>query len=347
MGRATSAAGRLALALAALSLFVLAILLLKNGASSIQPFVRGFLQVDGPVSALGFGWLLSYVALSGSPVAATAIGLLGGGLLTNIEAFFMIGGSRFGAAMVVLLIGFIYQLRGHARHTSLMTGVLALMVTITIYLPALALGYFVFSSGALDGIQVGTPPQVADVIDLTFGRVADAALQALGGVPTFLLGLATVAGALSLFDRAVPDFDPRSGRVPRMAGRIYRPSVMFAFGMAVTALTLSVSVSISLLVPLSAKGYVRRENLIPYIMGANITTFIDTLLAAIVAGAGFTVVLAEMAAVFVVSLVVIGLFYTPYEERLMSLTNTIVSSTRSLLVFLVVLVLCPLLLLVL
>jgi sodium-dependent phosphate cotransporter len=41
---------------------------------------------------------------------------------------------------------------------------------------------------------------------------------------------------------------------------------------------------------------VRRENVIPYIMGANITTFIDTLLAAVLLNnhEAVTVVLAEM-----------------------------------------------------
>ena len=52
-------------------------------------------------------------------------------------------------------------------------------------------------------------------------------------------------------------------------------------GALVTLLTLSVSVSLSVLVPLNHRGYVRRENVIPYIMGAGITTFVDTLLAAL------------------------------------------------------------------
>ena len=62
-----------------------------------------------------------------------------------------------------------------------------------------------------------------------------------------------------------------------LAGRVaYRPWFMFAVGLGVTVLTLSVSVSLSLLVPLAARGYIRRENVVPYILGANITTFVDT-----------------------------------------------------------------------
>ena len=63
-----------------------------------------------------------------------------------------------------------------------------------------------------------------------------------------------------------------------MARILYRPVVTFLLGALVTLLTMSVSLSLSILVPLSMRGYVRRENVIPYVMGANITTFIDTLI---------------------------------------------------------------------
>ena len=47
---------------------------------------------------------------------------------------------------------------------------------------------------------------------------------------------------------------------------------MFALGCLAALLTLSVSVALTLLVPLAAKGYVDRREAMPYIMGANITT---------------------------------------------------------------------------
>ena len=59
---------------------------------------------------------------------------------------------------------------------------------------------------------------------------------------------------------------------------------MFLLGCGVCMLTLSVSVALTVLVPLVAKGYLRRANTLPYIMGANITTLADTLVAAILLG---------------------------------------------------------------
>ena len=72
---------------------------------------------------------------------------------------------------------------------------------------------------------------------------------------------------------------------------------MFALGLAITAMTLSVSLSLTLLVPLSLKGYVKRDNIIPYVMGANIATWVDTLVAALLLenSRAFTIVFTEMA----------------------------------------------------
>ena len=56
---------------------------------------------------------------------------------------------------------------------------------------------------------------------------------------------------------------------------------MFALGCAVALVTMSVSVALTILVPLVAKNVVRREHVLPYIMGANITTLGDTMFVAL------------------------------------------------------------------
>ena len=118
---------------------------------------------------------------------------------------------------------------------------------------------------------------------------------------------------------------------------------MFLLGSVLTFLTLSVSLSLSLLVPLSARGYIRRENAIPYIMGANITTIVDTLLAAVVLGSGdaFTVVLVTMVSVTMVSLAVMLLFFRRYERWLLRLVEWSTESNRNLAVFVFSILLLP------
>ena len=124
---------------------------------------------------------------------------------------------------------------------------------------------------------------------------------------------------------------------------------MFILGAAITLISMSVSVSLSLLVPLSNRGFIRRENVIPYIMGANITTFIDTLVASLFMNnpASFTIVLVEMLSVAIVSLFILVLIYRPYERQILSLAGRVTSTRRNFSLFMLLLVGVPLVLLLL
>jgi hypothetical protein len=104
---------------------------------------------------------------------------------------------------------------------------------------------------------------------------------------------------------------------------------------------------LSILVPLSAKGFIKRENMLPYIMGANITTFIDTLFAALIMSgpAAFTIVLVEMVSVALISVIVLGLFYRLYERGVIALLDLIMTNNRTLAGFVGVMLVTPIVLL--
>lgn len=83
----------------------------------------------------------------------------------------------------------------------------------------------------------------------------------------------------------------------------------------------------------------RRENLIPYILGANITTFVDTLFASLLLEnpAGFTVVLCAVSAVTALSMPVVFVAYRPYESLVDGLARTVSRGRLRLVGFLLVL----------
>jgi Na+/phosphate symporter len=123
---------------------------------------------------------------------------------------------------------------------------------------------------------------------------------------------------------------------------------MFAVGAGVTVLTLSVSVSLSLLVPLAARGYIRRENVVPYILGANITTFIDTLFAGALVGHpdAVRVVALMMATVTALSLPVVFGFPYAFESMVDRWARHATRNGRSVAVFVAGLFLIPFILMV-
>ncbi len=327
----------------ALLLFILALQLLKSGAKALVPFVRDGLAVQNAANALGFGWLFAYAALSGSPVAATALTLFDAGAIDELGTFAMIAGSRLGAAFIVLAIGFMYTLRGHERQGSLAMGLLSFIITAAIYLPGLAVGYWLLQSGAFDRLRPSGEIGLVAGIDAIFDPLIALAESRLPHWLVFAIGFGVLWFSLNLIDKALPDMRLKEGAFSGMARLLYRPLVTFALGLAVTTLTMSVSVSLSVLVPLSARGYIRRENVIPYIMGANITTFVDTLVAALLLNnpRAFTVVLVEMVSVAVVSLIFLLLIYRPYERAVLRLVELIGSSRRNMTIFLAVILGVP------
>ena len=132
-----------------------------------------------------------------------------------------------------------------------------------------------------------------------------------------------------------------------MSRLIYRPWVMFILGAAITLISMSVSISLSILVPLSARGFVRRENVIPYIMGANITTFVDTLLAAILLNnpPAFIIVFVEMLSITVISMLILFTSYRPFQRAILRAVRWITLSNRNLAIFLGSIFLLPIILL--
>lgn len=333
-------------AIAGLALFILALELLKAAASELAPLLSQW-HVSGLRQSIGLGWLGAYVVLSGSPVAAIALTLYSSSVLNDVATLGMLTGSRLGASFIVLFVGFLYYLRGHRRVASVAIGVLAFVVTSTIYLPALALGVYILQNGWLDGIRFGTPTALDSAIDLLFDPIVD---WIQGIVPfwgVFVAGLAALLTAFKLFDAVLPEVDPEKSRFANLANAIYRPMVMFMIGALFTSMTLSVSVSLTLLVPLSTRGYIRRENVVPYIMGANITTFVDTLFAALLINTprAFTIVLVEVICVSFFSLLILLLVYRPYLHSMNRLLDAVLANRWSLMAFVAVLVIVPLLLL--
>lgn len=324
--------------------FVMALELLKRGAAGYGGQLVGLLRVGSPAAALGLGWLLAYVFLSGSPVAALAVTLFAAGTLDAPQTLLMITGSRLGASMVVLVTGVVYWLRGRHSRDGVAVGVLALLTTAAIYLPAMLLAYWLVVAGHIAVPDIGAAAPLASFLDPAVDLLAGAIAAHLPPWALLIAGVAVLLGAFALFDRALPDIHHESPAM-RRAGRLARsPLWMFLLGAAVTSVTLSVSVSVAALVPLAARGVVRRERAVPYIMGANITTFVDTLVAAlIVAGpAAFTIVLVEMVAVTFVSLAVLLLAYHRLERLLIHLQEGVMADWRAMALFVAALFCVPL-----
>jgi solute carrier family 34 (sodium-dependent phosphate cotransporter) len=328
--------------LVAIFLFVLAIQFMKSGAKALAPDLQGTFPVDNAVSTLGLGWIGACLVLSGSPVAAVALSLFAADVLDELQAFTMLSGSRLGASFIVLLVGFLYAMRSRNRRESTGMGVLALSLTAAVYLPGMVIGYAVLKSGVISGINWTASSDVQGVIDRLWGPLLQVASDYSPGWLLFPIGLGVILVSFKFLDRVLPQID--SDRAAR--GRLdwlKRPWPMFLLGCLAALLTLSVSVAITVMVPLAAKGYIDRREAMPYIMGANITTLADTLVAAMILGRpeGVQVVLAEAIGVSFVTLLFLAFLYGHLQRAIMRLDEWVVTSGRRMVGFVAVLFVAP------
>lgn len=337
---------KITLFIASLFLFVLAITLMKDGARGLAPHLKSTFSNNSTANSLGFGWFFAYIIMSGSPVAAASLTFFDAGVIDNLGAFAMITGSRLGASFIVLFIGFLYVLRGRDRSTSLSMGLVSLIVTATTYLPAFILGIFFLKAGWFDALQPGSGALLYSVIDFAIMPLAGMIAMLLPDWLVFFVGLGIILISFNLFDKCLPQMTLKSSQIGRMSRLVYRPIVMFLLGALVTMISMSVSLSLSILVPLSARGFVRRENVIPYIMGANITTFIDTLLAAMLLqnSAAFTIVFIEMLSILIISAAMLLSTYRFYHSAILKSVAWITASNRNLAIFMISILVMPILL---
>ena len=330
-----------------IGLFVTALGLMKAGAAALVPSLEGSVFTDNAWSALGLGWLGACVVLSGSPVAASSLTLLDGGAIDRVQSFAMLTGSRLGAAFVVLVVGGIYAVRHRGAtggpRAPLSIGILSLLMTMVAYLPGAFVGYLLLRNGTLDGLDIGTSPSLTSATDALFGWAVDLAKDLLPSWALFPVGLGVLLLGFSCFDRVLPAVGDGERGPPAWHDRTWP---MFLAGCGVCLLTLSVSVALTVLVPLVAKGYLRRANTLPYIAGANITTLADTLVAAILIGNqdAVRVVLAVTLAVSVWTVLVLATAYPTVRAALLGIARLVLVSRRRLAGFVGTLFLVPLLL---
>lgn len=327
----------------ALFLFVGSLQVMKMGAASLSILNNEGFLVGNAASTFGLGWVGALFVLSGSPVAASALTLVSAASITEFQGFTMLTGSRLGAAFVVLLVAVIYALRGGAgkRMAPVSTAVMALSATALIYIPGAAIGFALLNWGPFERTNIQFPSQFTDLIDFIYADIL-ALVENWPAAILFLGGLGILLLAFKLIDTVVPELSDETIESSRMSW-LKQKWPMFALGCLVALVAMSVSVALTVLVPLVAKGYVKREDILPYIIGANITTLGDTLLAAFLlhSPSAVRIVLASVFGTSVVSLILLAFFYPQVKSGVWRFQRQMVRSKQRLAAFTGALFLIP------
>lgn len=339
---------RIAYGALGLFMFLLAIMLLKDSTSLISSGLKTHLSsVSDPVSSLGLGWFLSYLMLSGSPVAALSLDLFRVGALKQASAFTMLVGSRLGAAFILILIGVVEYLRGKSDDLADSTSIafMTFIITYTVFVPGLFIGKYLLDLG-LGKLIIYSPGSLVVSMNSFFSVFTDRIIGFSGPFQSFIFSFVLLWAGLTVFDKAFKNLDPHRVKSSFINFAMRRKWFSFILGSLVTLVAASISLSLGLLVPLYNSGYLERRDLIPYIMGANITTFGDTLVVAVLLGSplAFNVVLAAAIGGLIVTIVYMW-HYKVYFSFIKFSVNYLLVRPKILVLFFAFLVLFPLVLL--
>jgi Na+/phosphate symporter len=221
------------------------------------------------------------------------------------------------------------------------TAVMALCTTAMIYIPAAIIGFSLLRWNTFHSMNIHFGGQFSDLIDVVYGGILER-VETWPAALVFLGGLGVLLVTFKLIDSVMPEMDSEAMSESRLAW-LRNKWPMFGLGCLVALVTMSVSVALTVLVPRVAKGYVKREDILPYVMGANITTLGDTMLAAFALNspAAVRIVLAEVIATSILSMILLAFFYPQIRRGIWRFQRMVVKSKPRLATFTAALFLVP------
>lgn len=332
-------------------LFLFAVQLLGTATEAAEPVIERILRriVVDDISALGLGWVASYGLTNGSVVAALSLSLLRSGLVSPSETYFMITGTRLGGTAIIVLVGamdYLQNRRNQSLSEGTSLGLLTFVITFSIYIPVTVFGAAILKRfhstmfEAAEGLRVS-------IRSLEYLEpVTDAVTRALGPSITLVVAIALLFGSLWFFDRLLERVHTETVR-KYVFRHFKRRWMAFGIGVTITALTTSVAFSLGVIVPLYNRRFVRRGEMVPYILGANIGTLFDTLLVGFVldtmVGVAIVLLVIGLATLLTVT-VLVG--YTPYLRFVDASQDTLLEDRRFFVAFGGILIVLPIVLLV-
>ena len=309
--------------------FVSAIVLIKDSAKIMGEALaeKMVLLIRDTTSAIFAGWISTALLHSSGAFDSIVVAFTSSGVIPLKLAVAAIIGAEVGTTVTPFLISVIGRMRGEkeseAAFNVTMSHVLYNLFTLALFYP-LELFFGLFTDIAIQGsyIFVKMPwlnaiPDLLDVATPWIEPLLDH-IPPWAGIILGALLLVLALGAVEKYMTAIFSM-PRSWNLIRST--FMKPGRAFLAGFLFTVLVPSTTVMVSLLVPLATSGVIRAEYyILPYILGANIGTVFDVMIAALATGdpIGLGVWLVHL------SINLVGaLFFMPLLKPFASLTRKV------------------------
>ena len=277
----------------ALYFFISAIMLIKESAGMMAAFLaeKIVLVIRDTTSGVFAGWLGTALLHSSGAFDSIIVAFVSSGAMPIGLAVSTIIGAELGTTVTPFLISVLNQVRKKphqdAAFNVTLTHVIYNLCTLAIFYPAeLFFGTLTWIALQGSNIFVKAPwlNAIPDVLDVATPWVP-ALLQYIPPWLGIILGAVMLILALGGVEKYMTEIFnmPRSWNLIRAT--FQKPYRAFLAGFLFTLLIPSTTVMVSLLVPLATSGVLGAEfYILPYILGANIGTVFDVMIAAMATG---------------------------------------------------------------
>lgn len=282
-----------AASLLAIYFFISSIVLIKSSAVVMGESLaeKIVLLIRDTTSGVFAGWITTALLHSSGAFDSIIVAFVSSGVMPLSLAVATIIGAEIGTTVTPLLVSVIGYIRKKAQLSAsfnvTMSHVLYNLFTLLLFYPAeLFFGVFtdIAQMGSAIFVRAGWLRNIPDLLDIATPWI-NLLLEFIPAWVGLILGGVILVVALWGVERYMTAIFsmPKSWNLIRAT--FARPHRAFIAGFLFTIVVPSTTVMVSLLVPLAASGVIRADYyILPYILGANIGTVFDVMIAALATG---------------------------------------------------------------
>lgn len=338
--------------------FIFSIELIKKTSVLLAPSVKGFLsEALTPIKAVATGWFTTSIVQSSGAVGTMTATFAGNNIISLQTAVFIVIGAALGTTITALVISLVTvtQKKRDFRHGFEIGLCYAIFSAIIVSIAFLLEYFFQFVSRSslfvvsLFGEKT-SPFLFPDIVGFLTSPITNLLLSKNNVFLVLLFAFAVLIFSLRYLSKSIINLFGGEENTKKKIGKYFESKwKTYLLGVVLTGIVFSSSITIGLLVPLAASRLISLRKTIPFILGADLGTSTDILIAALIINKPLALATAVSYFILPIMAAIIFLPNTNFLYKVTKYTSKklIHISRKKALYFLLAFVLIPLLIIIL
>ena len=268
-----------------LYLFILSVVIIKEASLEIgKSMINTITSKLSPINAFGAGWFITIIMQSSGAATSTFNALYAAGAISSIVLIFLVIGTRIGTTITALFISlFVHAKRRDFRH-GFEIGLANLVYAFPIAIILILFEYFfhIFSNLNFSTINIDFSHSF-NIVNM----ITSLPISILSHLPNFLLFIIGIVIIIVSLNK-IPKYmmliwgeENLRNKLNKYLGKKYHA---FFIGFIITAVLLSTSITITLLIPIIVSRLINLKKAIPYMIGSNLGTVVYPIISSLALG---------------------------------------------------------------